>query len=55
MNNTTIIIRTKDQLESKLEELEGFVKDGKMTKEEAHELEVEFRCNYIKNGVAYRD
>jgi len=53
--NTTIIIRTREQLENKLEELEKAVKAGTMTKEEAHEFEVELRCNYIKHGVAYRD
>ena len=52
---TTLVIRTRDELETRLEELEKAVMAGKMTKEEAHELEVELRCNYIKNGVAYRD
>ena len=52
---TTEIIRTRDQLETKLEELENKVNSGEITREEACEIEVELRVNYINNGAAIRD
>ena len=46
---------TRDKLEAFLEELDKDVRSGLYSKEEARELEVEARCEFIKIGRDWMD